>query len=310
MTTAWILPGGAGFGAIQVGAATAFLERGIVPDLIIGASVGAINAAVLAADPTLRGAARLRRLWLTTKRRDLLALRPSTMVSGRMGRANHLFGNDTLSAWLRSIVPYELIEDAALPLTITASDVAAAEAVYLRRGDVIEALLASSASPGLLPPVRIADRWLVDGWVLANAPLGWAAGQGADVIYMLPCGGTERYRTVAKPSLLRRLARDNHTRARLLAERGLPGGAAAIHQELVGALVARSIRREFLAWTPRVDIYLPPAPDVGRLSTFSFDEVPGLIARAYRLAKDWLPDARPLTAQALAEPSMLAGVND
>lgn len=310
MTTAWILPGGASFGAIQVGVASALLEGGIVPDLIIGTSIGAVNAAIIASDPTPRGVERLRHLWLRTTRRDVLALRPSTLVSGLLGRGNHLFANDLLHVWMRNMIPFELIEDAPVPLTVTASDLIRAEPVFLRRGDVVEALLASTAAPGMLPPVRIADRWLVDGWVLANAPIGHAVDLGADEIYVLPCGGTQEYQSIAKPSALRRLARDNRTRARSLADRGLPGGGANINQELVGALVARTVRAEFLAWTPRVEIYLPPAPDVGRLSVFAFAEAPGLIARAYRLTRAWLPRAKPLTPDALAEPTILTGVTD
>ena len=310
MTTAWILPGGASFGAIQVGVASALLETGVVPDLLIGTSIGAINAAMIAADPTPRGAERLRQRWVMTRRQDVLAVRPATLARGLLGRGNHLFGNEVLSAWLRNLVPFELIEDAPVPLTVTASDLVRAEPVFMQRGDVVEALLASGAAPGLLPPVRISDRWLVDGWVLANAPIGWAVGLGADEIYVLPCGGTEEYRSVAKPTVLRRLARDNHTRARLLAERGLPGGGANINQELVGALVARNVRTEFQTWAPHVDIFLPPAPDVGQLSVLAFAEAPGLITRSYRLTRAWLPHAKPLTADDLSEDALLNGVMD
>jgi NTE family protein len=232
------------------------------------------------------------------------------LVSGLIGRGNHLFDNDLLSAWLRDLVPYDLVDDAPVPLTVTASDLVNAEPVHLQRGDVVEALLASSAAPGMLPPVRIADRWLVDGWVLANAPIGHAVGLGADAVYVLPCGGTQEYQSMAKPTALRRLARDNRTRARMLVERGLPGGGANINQELVGALVARSVRAEFERWTPQVDIYLPPAPDVGRLSVFAFAEAPGLIARAYRLTRSWLPRAEPLTPDALTERTILTGVTE
>ena len=74
------------------------------------------------------------------------------------------------------------------------ADLTTAESVVLRRGDVVPALLASSAIPGIFPPVRIGDRWLVDGWFLANAPLAWAAAQGFDTVYVLRCGGIEPYR--------------------------------------------------------------------------------------------------------------------
>jgi NTE family protein len=310
MTTAWILSGGASFGAIQVGTAAALAEHGHRPDLIIGTSIGAVNAALLAADPSLDGVDRLRRIWLEGRRRDVLRLRPSRLISGLVGRANHIVGNELLGRWLRDLLPYELIEDAPVRLMVTASDLVAAEPVGLERGDVVQALLASCAAPGVLPPVRIADRWLVDGWVLNNAPVGWAARQGADKIFVLPCGGTQAYRATSKSSLLRLLGPSNRARVQTMIERGLPGGGAAINQELVGALIARHVRSEFIRWSSRVDIYLPPAPDVTGLFMFEFAETPGLIAKAYEYASAWLPGATPMTPDQAARPRALAGVNE
>ncbi|HKD96010.1 MAG TPA: patatin-like phospholipase family protein [Micromonosporaceae bacterium] len=310
MATAWILPGGASFGAIQAGVATALLEQGVMPDLVVGASIGAINAALVAADPTQAGAAEMCRLWTSIKRQDVLPLRAGPLLRGLLGRSNHLIPNDRLGCWLRDNMPVELIEDTPVRLAVTASDLVSAEPVYLQRGDLVGALLASTAIPGMLPPVRIGGRWLVDGWVLANAPLGWVARAGVDTIYVLPCGGTRSYHGTAPMTMLARLVTDASSRARVLAEHGLPRGGAAINQELVAALVARTIRQEFLAWTPRVDVYLPPAPNVRRLSMMAFAEAPRLMDAAYQLANRWLPDARPLTPYDVVEPHALSGVND
>jgi NTE family protein len=310
VTTAWVLPGGAGFGAIQVGVAAALIEHGLRPDMIIGTSIGAVNAAVLACDPTPYGTDRLRELWLRTRRRDVLSLRPATIVQGLIGQRNHLVGNEALGRWLRRVMPVDLIEDAPVRLVVMASDLAAADGVPLERGDLVTALLASCAVPGLLPPVRIGDRWLVDGWVLANAPIGWAAEQGADNIYVLPCGGTEPFTARRASTVLRRFAPDVRSRARTLAQRGLPAGASAINQELVGALVARRVRDEFTTWTARRDVFLPPAPDVGDMSMLCFADAPALIDAAYRLTAGWLPRARPLTPDDMARPRALAGVDD
>jgi NTE family protein len=312
MTTAWILPGGASFGAVQVGVAEALLDHGIVPDLLLGASIGALNAAWLAHDPSPRGAAGLRRIWLNLRRSDVLPLRPTTVLSGLVGLGRQLIDNDRLSRWLRQTVPYDLIEDANVGLTVAATDLALAEPVFLEHGDVVTALLASAAMPGLLPPVRIADRWLVDGWLLANAPLGYAVERGADTVYVLPCGGLEPYQptTRRRPVLTRLGVETDHNHSRALAEHGVPRGAGAIGQAVIGALVARSVRQEFLTWTPRCEVYLPPAPSVDSLSQFSFSEVRGLMDAARSLAGAWLPGARPLTEDDLTEPKALAGVFD
>ncbi len=310
MTTAWILSGGASFGAIQVGIAAALVERRGAPDLIVGTSIGALNAAILAADPSTAGVARLRRRWLEFRRRDVLKLQPTKFVAGLLGRSNHLIGNETFGRWIRDIVPYELIEDAPIRLMVTASDLVAAEPVYLERGDVAQSLLASCAAPGVLPPVRIAGRWLVDGWVLNNAPVGWTARQGIDRIYVLPCGGTAAYAPTTRASVLRRFGPSSRARFQTMVDRGLPRGGTAINQELVAALIARTVRQEFIEWSSRVDLFLPPAPDVTGLSMFEFAESPGLIEKAYEYASAWLPSARPLTAEELARPRALAGVDE
>jgi len=310
MTTAWILPGGAAYGAIQVGTAEALLAAGIVPDLLIGTSVGALNAAWLAGDPSPAGATRLRGIWQSIKRADVLPIRAGTLLSGALRMRNHVVDNDRLSSWLRRTIRFDLIEDAPVPLTITASDLVAAEAVYLDRGDVVTALLASAAVPGMLPPVRIGERWLVDGWIMANAPLSRAAALGADTVYVLPCGGVEPYERLNGRPTLRLFDDDTAGRTRMLVERGLPNGATAINQALVGALVARNIREEFTAWAPRLDVYLPPGPCVDELPLFSFAEVPGLMDAARRLAEAWLPTARPVTAEEALLPDRLTGVID
>jgi len=310
MTTAWILPGGAAYGAIQVGTAEALLAAGIVPDLLIGTSVGALNAAFLAGDPSPAGATRLRAIWQSIRRADVLPLRAGTLLSGALRRRNHVIDNDRLSSWLRRTIRFHLIEDAPVPLTVTASDLVAAEAVYLDHGDVVTALLASAAVPGVLPPVRIGERWLVDGWIMANAPLGRAAALGADTVYVLPCGGVEPYERLNGRPTFRLFDDDTAGRARMLADHGLPNGATAINQALVGALVARNIREEFTTWTPRLDVYLPPGPCVDDLPLFSFTEVPGLMDAARRLAQAWLPTARPVTAEEAALPDRLTGVID
>jgi NTE family protein len=310
MTTAWILPGGAAYGAIQVGTAEALLAHGIVPDLLIGTSVGALNAAWLAGDPTAAGATRLRGIWQSIRRTDVLPLRPRTLLGGALKLRNHLVDNDRLSRWLRRTIRFDLLEDAPVPLTVTASDLVAAEAVYLDRGDVVTALLASSAVPGVLPPVRIGDRWLVDGWVMANAPLSRAAALGADTVYVLPCGGVEPYERLTGGPTFRLIDDDIAGRTRMLTEQGLPNGATAINQALVGALVARTVRDEFATWVPRLDVFLPPGPCVTNLPLFSFAEVPGLMDAAHRLAESWLPTALPVTVEEVADPERLIGVID
>src|SRR5450631_3357172 len=152
MTTAFVLPGGSSLGAVQVGMAEALLETGIRPDLIIGSSAGSLNGAWLARHPGPEGAARLRDLWLTVRRRDVFPLSPG-MLLGLAGRRDHLVSSKALERWLITNALFSRIEQATIPLHIMATDLMSGAAVRLSSGDVVAALLASSAIPGVFPPV-------------------------------------------------------------------------------------------------------------------------------------------------------------
>src|SRR5215831_5588935 len=89
--TAFVLAGGAALGAMQAGMAHALYERGIAPDLLIGTPAGALNAAFLASrPPTVATAEQLGAIWRGLRRRDILPLRPATLLSGPAGRRDHL----------------------------------------------------------------------------------------------------------------------------------------------------------------------------------------------------------------------------
>lgn len=72
-----------------------------------------------------------------------------------------------------------------MPLAVTASDALSGECVVLRSGSVVEAFAASAAIPGLVPAVRLGDRWLVDGSLSANRPVRQAQALGADDVYVI-----------------------------------------------------------------------------------------------------------------------------
>src|ERR1700676_2559707 len=158
--------------------AEALLEAGIRPDLIIGSSAGALNGAWLAGHPGPEGAAKLRELWLTVRRRDVFPLAPG-IVRGLIGRRNHLVSPKALERWLTIHAPFSHIEQATIPLHIMATDLMTGVAVRLSAGNVITALLASSAIPGLFPPVQQAGRLLIDGGIAADTAIGEAVILGA-----------------------------------------------------------------------------------------------------------------------------------
>lgn len=188
MTTAFVLSGGGSLGSVQVGMLLALAERGIEPDLLIGASVGAINAAWMAGSPGLDGARQLAHLWCSVRRREVFPTRPLVGLVGFLGRRDHLVPSSKLRSLLRQNLRYENLEDASTPVQVVATEVISGTEVVLTRGSVVEAVLASAALPGVFPPVRLQGQDLMDGGVVNNTPISLAIAAGASTIYVLPSG--------------------------------------------------------------------------------------------------------------------------
>ena len=160
--TAFVLAGGGSLGAVQVGMLRALLESGLQADLVIGSSVGAINAAYFAGDPSLDGIVGLERLWRSLKRTDIFSLSWRRLL-GFLARRNHLVPSDGLRRLLELHLPYRNLEDATLPVHVVATEILSGEAVVLSRGSATQAILASSAIPAAFAPVEVEGRLLCDG---------------------------------------------------------------------------------------------------------------------------------------------------
>lgn len=190
MTTALVLSGGGSLGAVQVGMLNALVNHGVVPDLVVGTSVGAINGAYLAGRPGRRGVDALAEVWCSIRRSDVFPVQPRLSLLALAGRANHLVRNDKFRRLLETHLPYADLQDASWPLCVVATDVTTGTEVVLSRGPVVDAVLASIAVPGVFPPVRINGRFLVDGAVANNSPISVAVERGATTIYVLHAGYT------------------------------------------------------------------------------------------------------------------------
>ncbi len=187
-----MLGGGGVLGATQVGMLQALTDADIHPDLIVGTSVGAVNGAVFATDPTGDGLQRLSRLWAALAH-------DGVFTGGLIGRARTLARSN--GTYLHSAVPLRELLSASLPedfsdLTVRFECVAAhietASARWFSAGPLTEAVLASCAVPGLLPPVRRPDGHYLDGGLVDSIPVGRAVELGADTIYVLHVGRIER----------------------------------------------------------------------------------------------------------------------
>jgi NTE family protein len=186
--TAFVLAGGGSLGAVEVGMLRALLEAGEQPDLLVGSSVGALNAAYFAGNPTLGGVEALEAIWRGLRRDDVFPLSPRYALGGIAGRRNHLVSARPLRALIERHLPYENLEHAELACCVVATDLAQGSEVRLQSGPAVEAVLASAAIPGVFPPVALGDRLLVDGGVLSHTPIAAAVALGAARVVVLPTG--------------------------------------------------------------------------------------------------------------------------
>jgi NTE family protein len=188
MVTAVVLSGGGSLGAIQVGMLLALADREIVPDVYVGTSVGAINAAFLAgrADPS--GVEDLARIWTGLSRHDIFPTGPARLLRAAVGREAGFADPKPLRRLLASHLTYRRLEDAPRRITVVATDVITGQEVQLSHGPAIDAVMASAAPPAVFPPVSIDDHILMDGGVVNNTPISAAIDLGADLIYVLPTG--------------------------------------------------------------------------------------------------------------------------
>ena len=186
---AFVLSGGAGLGAIQVGMLRALYEREVSPDFIVGTSAGALNGAFIASRPqTVETADELGSVWKGLRRGNVFPLNPITGLLGFLGHRDHLVPASGLKRLIDAHTEHEQLEDLPLPLHVVAVDAITGQELLLSTGSLRDAVLASSAIPGVLEPVAWGERALIDGGVANNTPISHAVELGARRIYVLPTG--------------------------------------------------------------------------------------------------------------------------
>ncbi len=189
---AFVLGGGGQLGAHEVGMLRALIERGIVPDLVIGTSIGAINGAIIAAAPNTQTVERLGRVWTRIERSDAFAGSMFGRLTTLARTRTHLHANDGLRALLADAVPFENIEELPVRFECVAASIESASERWFASGNLVDAVLASSAVPGILPPVEIDGEHFLDGGIVNSIPVGRALALGATTIYVLHVGRIDR----------------------------------------------------------------------------------------------------------------------
>jgi NTE family protein len=192
--TAFVLGGGGNLGAIQVGMLQALADRGIMPDLVVGCSVGALNGAAVAADPSPAGVDHLARIWRRLRADDIF---PSGWFNGPwmlLRRSLSMTGSGKLRALILATAGLDTFEEAKVPFHVVATSLRTGRPRWFTTGPVVEPILASAALPAVLPPVEIDGEMYIDGAVVDNVPISRAVELGAERVYVLHVGNFDRAR--------------------------------------------------------------------------------------------------------------------
>lgn len=177
--TALVLGGGGALGALQVGLLKTLVRSGFRPGLIVGTSAGALNGAFLAFHPNEEGVTRLEAIWNDVEFAKLFHRNLVRMAVCVASKRFCVYTNDYLREIISSHAEADDFAAAEVPLFVTATDLTSGQKVVFSRGRVSDALLASTAIPGLFSPVRIGGGLFVDGGVTANLDIATALEAGA-----------------------------------------------------------------------------------------------------------------------------------
>ena len=245
-------------GAYEVGMLRALLEAEIHPDLVVGTSVGALNGAGIAADPSLEMVGRLRDMWMAADDERIFGGSFLTGALNMFRSRTHLHSNHQLRVLVERMTDVRHIEDLAVSFQCVAASVERAAEHWFDSGPLADAVLASCAVPGVLPPVEIDGEHFIDGGVVNSIPISRAVELGATEIYVLHVGRIEAPlqppKTPLQVALVAFEIARRHRFNRDLAS--LPDGVAA-HVLPTGETVQATLRqlnyRDFKAIARRMD---------------------------------------------------------
>jgi NTE family protein len=166
------LGGGAARGFAHIGIVRTLIAHGIVPDVVVGTSIGAVIGGAYAAGH------------LDTLEEWARSLQPRNILSYLDIRLNGsgLIGGDKLALQLEAAIGPTLIEDLPVKFATVATEVRTGHEIWLTHGRMVDAMRASYALPGIFSPVLVGDRWLVDGALVNPVPVSAARALGAEIV--------------------------------------------------------------------------------------------------------------------------------
>lgn len=242
---------------MQAGMLHALYEQHVRADVMVGASAGALNAAFASTLPqTSQSAIELGRVWESLHRGDVFPIGLRALVSGTAGHSGHLVSDRGLRRIAERHLQLRYLEDAETEVHVVAFDLVSGREILVSDGPAVEALLASAAIPGVLPPVVRDGMLLIDGGVINNTPISHAVALGAERVYVLP---TRDASELGAPRPRRPLD-------------------AAIHA--VALLAAGRLQSDIDLYAREVDLIVLPAPNPLQISPTDFEHPRELIAGA------------------------------
>ncbi len=166
------LGGGAARGLAHIGIVRSLIAHGIVPNVVVGTSIGAVVGGAYATG-------QLDKLEEWARR-----LQPRKILGYLDIRLNGsgLIGGDKLAAQLEAAIGPTLIENLPVKFATVATEVRTGHEIWLTHGRMVDAMRASYALPGIFSPVLVGDRWLVDGALVNPVPVSAARAFGAEIV--------------------------------------------------------------------------------------------------------------------------------
>lgn len=262
-----VLSGGGSLGAAQVGALRALFEAGIRPEAFVGCSVGALNAAFLAVDPTSARLAELEGIWRKLERSDIFGRNRRTLASHPLVHAvrrdDHLYEPDALRSLVRRWVPLGDLGETAVPCHVVTTDLFTGQPAWWCDGDPVTVLTASACLPALFPPVALGGSLHVDGGVVCPVPIERGLELGGARVWVVDTSGGTLGR------------RDDRM--------------TALDVLLQAFAISRShLDRPLTGVRPDQRVVRMRRPDLGRIEMRDFSQTPRLMAAGYAVAKEAL----------------------
>jgi len=267
---AYVLSGGGVLGTAQVGQLQALVESGRLPDVVVATSVGALNAMAVASDPTPAGMDRLAEVWRGLKTEDIFPGSRFARAWNVVSRGDHIHPNTGIRKLVEQISA-STFEETLIPLWLSATNLRTGEEEWFSSGSLMDAILASTALPGIFPPVSIGGELYIDGGVVNNVPISKAVELGASRIYVLTCGtATGTLRPIRRPLDVLVQAFAHSRRAR--------------------------VRHDLTRFSEEAEIVMMPTFDPGFIGYNDPSQSARLIDRAHDLSLEFL--ARPAAVEA------------